>query len=726
MSWRLASVAVPAPLRKRFDYHVPPDLCEQIVPGLRVRIPFGKRHLVGVVTSLPRDAGADDPRTYKSIEAVLDVHPLVPEELLALCNFAASYYQHPLGEVLAATLPGPLRRGQTVRIHVATELRITVRGREALAKLPARATRLRKLLSQLADAPAPRTEFSGPVLTRALRENWIEEAPLTSHRAEPIEDAPALTAEQREVLRGLQQQTAGFSVSLLDGVTGSGKTEIYLRRVGELIASGAQALVLAPEIGLTPQLLERFRRRFGASVAGYHSGMSEGERAQVWLRARAGELSVVIGTRSAVFVPFARLGLIVVDEEHDVSYKQQDSLRYSARDLAIWRARNAGVPVILGSATPSLESLYAAKRERYAHLRLRRRVGAEAPPAIRVLDVRSRPLEGGLSQPLLAAIALHLEAGGQVLLFLNRRGYAPALLCRDCGWTAPCKRCDARLSLHRYGQRLICHHCGAQAAPPTRCPSCESEDLAPLGQGTERIEQTLREHFPKRRIERLDSDRLRRAGELDRLLKDIRGGEVNILVGTQVLAKGHDFAGLSLVGIVSVDQALYGTDFRALERMGQLVTQVAGRAGRSSANVAPAEVILQTREPAHPTLRRLLAQGYAGLSDSILEERRAALLPPFSHLALLRAESATQSVALEFLSEARALLPATDRQLRIGAPVPAPMERRAGRYRAQLLLQSLSRAALQKQLAAWIGKIEDLRSARRVRWSIDVDPADLF
>jgi len=513
-------------------------------------------------------------------------------------------------------------------------------------------------------------------------------------------------------------------------VTGSGKTEIYLRLIAEVIAAGAQALVLVPEIGLTPQLLDRFRRRLGAKVAAFHSGMTEAQRAQTWLRARAGEASVVIGTRSAVFVPLLRLGIVVVDEEHDTSYKQQDGLRYSARDLAIWRARQAGVPVILGSATPSLESLQNARSGRYLHLHLRQRASSGAPPQIRVLDVRSRPLAGGLSPPLLEAVERHLAASGQVLLFLNRRGYAPTLLCNDCRWTAECKRCDARLSLHKYGARLLCHHCGAQSSAPAVCPQCQSKNLGALGQGTERIEQVLREKFPAARIERMDSDRLAKAGELDRLLGDVRSGAIQIIVGTQVLAKGHDFARLSLVGIVSADQALYGTDFRALERMGQLVTQVAGRAGRAPLGLPsgagnPAEVILQTREPSHPMLELLLARGYPGLCDALLAERRETQMPPFAHLALLRAESVTPQAAMEFLAQARAALPKSAR-VRVGEPVPAPMERRAGRYRAQLLLQSSTRPALQALLADAAPRFENLPAVRRVRWSIDVDPADLF
>jgi len=411
-----------------------------------------------------------------------------------------------------------------------------------------------------------------------------------------------------------------------------------------------------------------------------------------------------------------------VDEEHDTSFKQQEGLRYSARDLAIWRAQQAGAPAILGSATPSLESQHNAQRGRFRLARLTRRIHSVAPPAIRLLDVRGQPLDHGLSQPLRDAIGRHLEAGGQALLFINRRGYAPVLLCHACGWQAPCPRCDAHLTLHRARGRLICHHCGAEEPVPAACRDCGGRELVPVGQGTERIEEALRLAFPGKRVERFDSDRIRRRGELERLLADIRSGAIHILVGTQMLAKGHDFARLSLVGILNVDHALYGADFRAPERMGQLITQVAGRAGRAG---QPGEVLLQTHEPHHPLLRQLLAGGYAALSQSLLEHRREMRLPPFTHLALLRAEAPASPQALRFLQEARDALPA-GAPLKVLGPVPAPMEKLGGRYRAQLLLQAAARGALQKTLAAWAPALDELPAARKVRWSLDVDPLDLF
>lgn len=722
MTQRLVAVAVPVPLYTAFDYRVGEGLA--IAPGARLRIPFGRRQMVGIALEPPRP-GADSGRDYKAVGEVLDPASLIPEDVMELCRWAAGYYQHPIGEVLAAALPAQLRHGGPAELKPPQLVRLTDSGRAALEKLPARATAQRALLQTVGAAPRSTRELlhiSQAARRKALKENWIEWfSPPPESASAAVEPAPPLTEEQAQALEVLRAGP-GFSVTLLEGVTGSGKTELYLQRAAEVLALGKQVLVLVPEIGLTPQLDERFARRFGPGVASYHSAMPESERTQAWLRARGGLAPVVVGTRSAAFLPFRKLGLVIVDEEHDPSFKQQEALRYSARDLAILRARRAGIPVILGSATPALESLQNAASGRYRHARLSRRVHSVTPPAIRLLDVRSRPMEHGLAAPMLEAIGRHLDSGGQTLLFINRRGYAPVLLCHDCGWQAVCAHCDARLTLHRARGRLICHHCGAQQAIPTHCGACASKALLPVGQGTERIEDGLREKFPDRRIERFDSDRVRRRGELERLLQDIRSGAIHVLVGTQMLAKGHDFAGLSLVGILNVDQALYGSDFRAIERMGQLITQVAGRAGRLGQQ---AEVILQTHEPQHPVLRQLLAGGYAALSDTLLKQRRELGLPPYSHLALLRAEGEARDLPLRFLQDARALLPSDDTVTALG-PVPAPMERLAGRYRAQLLLQSGSRAALQKALSAAVPTFGQLPAARKVRWSVDVDPIDLF
>ncbi|HEY9544604.1 MAG TPA: primosomal protein N', partial [Solimonas sp.] len=599
---------------------------------------------------------------------------------------------------------------------------LTNAGRIALANLPTRNRVQRAALEALADGGRVAGEWNvaSAIRARLLDEGWVEQLAVEPATAETLTDALPLTSAQQTALDELDAGPFGFRVSLLEGVTGSGKTELYLRRLRAVLDGGRQALVLVPEISLTPQLTQRLRARLGSDVLSFHSAMNDGEREQAWLAAREGAASVIVGTRSAIFVPFAKLGLIVVDEEHDPSYKQQDGFRYSARDLAIVRAQHIKAEVILGSATPSLESLHNAQAGRYRHVRLMQRIHAQAPPQIRLLDVRNQALAHGLAAPMLTALDRCLEAGDQALLFINRRGYAPVLLCHACGWRAACTQCDARLTLHRGRSRLICHHCGAQQPVPHGCPSCGAAELMPLGHGTERIEQALANRYPRKRIERLDSDRLGRRHELERLLDDVRARKVDVLVGTQILAKGHDFPNLSLVGIVSADQALYGADFRAIERMGQLVTQVAGRAGRAGQQ---GTVLLQTHEPEHPLLRILVERGYEGLSAALLAERRDAQLPPFSHLALLRAEARDAAQPMRFLREARELL-LPMRGLQVMEPIPSGMERRAGFIRAQLLIQAGQRSALQRALAATVPRLSEL--ARGVRWSIDVDPADLF
>ena len=718
----LATVALPVPLYRAFDYRVPPAVV--LAPGARVRVPFGAGEQLGVVIALrpmPEPAEYD----YRPLLEVFDAEPLIPEALFALCRWVADYYQQPLGEVFAAALPGPLRRGQQLRARPEAALALTDAGRAALAGLSPRAQRQRALLEWLSAGPQLRGQWTreqrgaAASLRQAIERGWVAET--REAAVAPLLEGPALLPEQAQVLAQWRERASGFGTSLLQGVTGSGKTEIYLRATAETLTAQRSVLVLVPEIGLTPQLLARFRTRFGAMVAGFHSGLTEAERGAIWMRARDGQVRVLVGTRSAVFVPLRSLGLVVVDEEHDSSFKQQEGLRYSARETAIIRARAAGAQVLLGSATPSLESLHNAAARRYRHLRLTARANATVAPPIRPIDLRGRGLQHGLSQPLIDAVGRHVAEGGQALLFINRRGYAPALLCHECGWVADCRHCAARLTLHLSPRILVCHHCGARQAPPQRCAGCNSNHLMPVGQGTERVEEILRGLFPQVRTERFDSDRLRNSRELTRLLDDVHSGAVQILVGTQMLAKGHDFAELSLVGVVNADQALFSGDFRAMERLGQLLTQVAGRAGRARRK---GEVLLQTHEPEHPMLRILIEQGYDAFARAQLEERRRFGLPPWAHLALLRAEAPDADTALAFLEDARAQLPEGGPEAM--GPVPAPMERRAGRYRAQLLLRSTRRASLQGALRAWVPGLAALPSARRVRWSIDVDPIDLL
>jgi len=572
-----------------------------------------------------------------------------------------------------------------------------------------------------------------PARTLAARGLVERFAVPASHLAPAPQDGPPLHAEQQQAVDAVAA-CSGFAALLLDGVTGSGKTEVYLQAIADCLARGRQALVLVPEIGLTPQTLARFRARLGVPVHALHSGLGDGERARVWTAAARGEARVIVGTRSSVFVPLPDAGLIVVDEEHDGSYKQQDGIRYHARDFALVRAKALDVPVLLGSATPSLESLQNAVSGRYAHLRLTRRAGTAQPPAVRVLDVRKRPLEAGLSPESLAAISAALAAGGQVLVFKNRRGYAPVLLCHDCGWSAHCPRCSTPehphpMTVHAGGRRLQCHHCGHRASAPPACPDCASLGLQPQGVGTERIEELLAARFADVPVLRIDRGSTRRRDALEGLLGTL-GDAPGILIGTQMLAKGHDLPNLTLVCVVGIDEGLFSADFRAGEKLAQLLIQVAGRAGRAE---RPGTVLLQTHHPEHPLLLTLISGGYHAFAATELAQREAAGFPPFAPLALLRAESQQAQPPMAFLQAARRVFaPQAGRDaqgmptLLLDGPVVAPMPRRAGVYRAQLLIACDQRPRLHAILDAALPEIYALPEARRARWSLDVDPVDLY
>ncbi len=716
----LLQVALPVPLEQSFDY-----LCDEAslpAPGCRVLVPFGSRRMVGIVLGAASGVAPAE-RKLREIERVLDPEPLFHGELFASLRWAARYYQHPLGEVLSAALPAALRSARALPPSGRPGYVLSASGRAALAATPApRGARLRELLQTLAGGPLGTSQLTvgASTLRTALGKGWVEHARVAP-AAGPAEEGPPLNDEQRAAAAAVLAERGRFAPFLLDGVTGSGKTEVYLDIIRACLADGRQALVLVPEIALTPQTLRRFRTRLGVEIGALHSGLGEVERAATWLAAGRGELPVVVGTRSAILVPLARPGVLIVDEEHDSSYKQQDGWRYHARDLALVRARALVVPVVLGSATPSLESLANVQAGRYRHLRLRRRAGSARPPALDVVDLRHQRLEHGLSQPAREAIAASLARGEQVLVFRNRRGYAPVLLCRDCGWNARCADCERPLTLHQRAGRLRCHHCGRESRQPTACLDCGGANLLPLGAGTERIETALAEAFPRVPILRIDRDTTRGRRQREALLDALPAAGARILVGTQMLAKGHDLPQLTLVVVVGVDEGLYSVDFRAGERLAQLVVQVAGRAGRAD---QPGKVLLQTHDPAHPLLQTLLQRGYHALADQLLEERRRAALPPFAQLALLRAEDPSHEALHAFLTAAVQL--AGDPAVSARGPLDAPLPRRGGAHRGQLLLESASRPALQAFLPGWLEAVRALPAARRLRWSIDVDPVDLY
>lgn len=728
-------VGVEAPLAGLFDYLPPADATRLPAPGTRLLVPFGRGRRVGILVEVT-DGSDQDPATLKPVIAALDERPLLGPDDLRLVRWAAAYYQQPLGEALFSALPARLRAPGPTLDDAVPGLRITAEGRALDPRQLARAPRQRELLDLLhaTDALATaelaaRLGDCGSALRALRQKGLVVDCRIPATVREARSDAsrapgPTLNPDQLAAVTAIGDALGRFRPFLLDGVTGSGKTEVYIQLIQRLLEAGRQALVLVPEIGLTPQLQQRFRQRLAGPVAVLHSALGAGERERNWHRAARGEAALVLGTRSAVFVPLPRLALILVDEEHDPSLKQQDGFRYSARDLAVRRAQLAGCPVVLGSATPSLETLRNAQLGRYTRLSLPRRAGGAEQPTISLLDIRAQPLLAGMSPVLRDQAREELAAGNQILLFLNRRGYAPVYTCHSCGWVGGCPHCDARLTLHLQPPRLWCHHCDWSRPLPDLCPICGGCDLRMLGRGTERLEEDLRALFPAISIARIDRDTTRRKGDLTRLLDQARRGEVQILLGTQMLAKGHDFPGVTLVGILDLDQSLYASDFRAAERTAQLVVQVAGRAGRAE---RPGRVVLQTRHPEHPLLQSLLRDGYPGFATEALRERQSAELPPFGHLALLRAESPMPDAALDFLRQARALAaPLLGSAVHLWGPVPAPMERRAGRYRAQLLAQSLERVCLQRVLADWDALLRRQSRPRGLRWSLDVDPQDML
>ena len=735
----IARIAVPVPLAQAFDYSVPEGGFAPAV-GARVRVRFANRTLVGLCLELdPKDAFAET----KPLVEVLDSESILTEDVLRLGRWLAAYYHHPIGEVFAAMLPGAALQGAPLRWRP-EEVWLAVAG---VATDFSRAPRQRALLEFLdrrggwASGAAIRAAGFTSAMIAALVKKGVLRA---GERPYELQRPLPLTADQRGVVAGYRRSLRGFSANLLEGVTGSGKTEVYLQVIGEVLARGEQALVLVPEIVLTPQTVARFQRRYGA-VDVLHSGLRNRERLTAWLRCRDGAARILIGTRSAVFTPFRKLGLIVVDEEHDASFKQQDRLRYSARDVAVKRAKDLDIPLILGSATPSLESLENVRRRRYRRQALPRRATGAALPRLQVLDIRGHRLQDGLSQPLLQRIARHLDAGGQVLVFLNRRGYAPVYLCAACGWRALCDACDARLTLHLRRRLLACHHCGAEQPLPPACPTCGRAELTAVGAGTERAEAALQARFPDFSLIRIDRDTTGTQRRLERQLAQIGRGEPGILVGTQMLAKGHHFPNITLVAAVNADAGFLSADFKAPERTAQLLVQVAGRAGRAG---RPGQVWIQTLQPDNPALQRLVQGSYAGFAEHELASRHRLGLPPARRMALVRAAAADPETPERFLKQLKTLLlgersvgidrrlaqeaaptvtkPPQSRErpdsLEVLGPAPAPLRRLANQHRRQLMLLATSRKALHRALDGMAA----LRAPRELRWSVDVDPLDAF
>ncbi len=655
-------VALDVPLPRLFDYRADDASIDDI--GRRAIVPFGSGTKTGLIVGIA-ETSDQPPDKLKPAEAILRDMPPLPADWLALCEFCSRYYQHPLGQVVAFALPPMLRRG----------------------KLP----KARKPKVSRGDTP-------------------------------PAAALPTLLPEQQAAVEAITS-AQGFETFLLHGVTGSGKTEVYLRAITTVLTAGKQAMMLVPEIALTPQLEQRVSERFpGAHIVSAHSGIADAARARAFLDALEGRADIVLGTRLSMFMPIPRLGLIVVDEEHDSSFKQQEGLRYSARDVAVFRAKQRDIPIVLGSATPALETFHHAISGRYRLLELHHRAVAEAPPVVRTIDTRREKLQDGMSAALIEALAERLARGEQSLVFLNRRGYAPVLACPACGWVSRCRRCAANMVLHLADKRLRCHHCGLEAGIPRACPDCGNQDIHPFGRGTQRLESALSERFPEARVLRIDRDSASTPKKWQALLAAIHAGEADLLIGTQMMAKGHDFPRLTMVGVVGADAALFAADFRAPERLFAQLMQVGGRSGRHD---LPGEVLIQTEYPTHPLYRALVEHDYNSFARNQLDERQIAGFPPFSYQAMLRAEARDMSQSLDFLSAARnAALLLAGETVTLYDPVPMRLARLKNLDRAQLLVESQSRPALQSFLAAWNARLHELKAPRELRWHLDVDPAE--
>jgi primosomal protein N' (replication factor Y) len=722
----IVRVALDVPLSTLFDYSL--DSSIVIVPGIRVLVPFGRKKMVGVVMECGMDSVLSTERIKPVLQVLGDVPPL-SDELLVLLRFCSDYYHYPLGVTVLSALPVRLRASQLVTLKETMQYSLSVSGRALdLSLLSTRNVVQHRILAalkldSLSAAQVRALSPSGASALKALSHaGWVETCAVPAAPSTfTFNNTHTLTFEQQQAVDAITKASC-FGCFLLHGITGSGKTEIYVHLMNRILQQGGQVLLLVPEINLTPQLENYFRSRLpDVELVSLHSGLSDGERMQNWLRAQSGRARIILGTRLAVFTPLPQLALLIVDEEHDASFKQQDGLRYSARDVAIFRASQRGVPIVLGSATPSLESYYNAQSGRYQMLRLTQRAAARARlPTVSCINTSNIVMQHGLSEPLLKALAERLQRGEQSLIFINRRGYAPVLMCGACGWLSGCSNCAGKLVLHLKDRRLRCHHCGHQERVPHACPSCGNTDLQPVGIGTQRVENALQEHFPKACILRVDRDSTRNKGAWQAMRQQIQDDAVDILVGTQMLAKGHDFPNLTLVGVLNPDSALYSSDFRASEKLFAQLVQVAGRAGRAD---KLGEVLIQTAFPDHPLFRALREHDYDTWAKTLLAERQSAGFPPFMYQVLLRAEAKHEAHMYTFLQRARETAVELSMPVEIYGVVPAAMPRRANHFLAHLLVQSEARKPLQKFLREWRPLLDAL-PAQKLRWSLDIDPID--
>ena len=734
---KFAQVAVDTPIRKLFDYQIPHDYKHAAI-GCRVLVPFGKRKVVGIIVKLSQHSAIETKR-IKNIHSLLDERSIFNQETFALIQWASRYYHYPIGAALFSALPPALRKA-TQNTSPDCEYQwqvIDMVATDTLIRAPKQAQIFTWLKQQQApiSTTALNAQFTNShAAIRALEtrgliqkiEVSLDKPTQDNDIQKPQTQNSKLTEEQLIAYESIIKNSDTFKAQLLQGVTGSGKTEVYFNVISHILNKNtkAQVLILVPEIGLTPQLHERLINYFAIEIGLLHSNITEKQRKQTWLKIANGELQIILGTRLAVFTPIPNLALIVVDEEHDASLKQQEGFLYHARDVAIYRAKQLNIPIILGSATPSFESLQNATLKKFEHLFLHSRALSNAMPNIQIADMRAEHSGAILSTSLRQAMKSHLQAGQQVILFLNRRGYSPALLCHDCGWVAQCDRCDANMTYHRQNNKLICHHCDRTIIKYSQCPQCHSSNLIMLGHGTQRIEEILQEDFGDYSTVRLDRDKTRRKGVLEKILDEIQQQQHQIIIGTQILSKGHDFPNVSLVGILDIDYGIHSSDFRALERCAQLLIQVAGRSGRRQIQ---GDVCVQSHTPDHPLLQTLIHRGYIEFANQALAARHTWKLPPYSHHIAIRARSQSNHHLLSFLSKTKSLceqlLP---QEVMIQGPINASMEKKAGQYRAFILLIVTQRGAFTQQIDACLDQIEKLKEARTVKWSVDVDPIDNF
>jgi primosomal protein N' (replication factor Y) len=728
MKLLILQVALPCPLRLSFDY-LSNNTEISWQTGMRVKVPFGSRELIGIIVNIKKTNETVNKGKLKTIIEIIDEQPIIDADLLSLTQWLSDYYHHPIGDCFQTVLPKKIRSGESAQLETEVYWQLNLPLTEV--KLGKKQQQLITLLAEYSSGLSQKFIYQQVGQCRAsllgLEEKkvvssfqHIKQSLITSNKIQRCQ----LNQEQQSAVEYVLNSRCQFSPYLLQGVTGSGKTEVYMQLAENMVEAGKQLLILIPEIGLTTQFVERFKARLSARIVVLNSAISDGERKQSWLLAKAGLADIVIGTRSAVFTPLPHLGLIIIDEEHDASYKQQDGLRYHARNIGLIRAQRAKIPIIMGSATPSLESLYKVEQKRYQLLILNQRATGASMPKIKLIDSRGPTANSGISTLLYQAIKTQLSAGNQVLLFINRRGFAPVLMCHDCGWQAICSHCDARMIMHQRRNILCCHHCGSIQRLIEQCPQCKTSTLKAYGAGTEQIEQTLQAYFPEIPVLRIDRDSTQKINAFADIVNEIRQGGAKILVGTQMLAKGHDFHDVTLVGVLDADQGLFSADFRATESLAQLIIQVTGRAGRGAKK---GEVFIQTSQPQHEFWQDIIKQGYAFSAQKILAERKMMTMPPAGSLCVIRAESQEQPLAMQFLTQVSALFEQVQQQdVIVMGPVPAIMEKRAGRYRSQLLLLSQQRKPLHQLLDHFMPAIASLKLTRKVRWSIDIDPLDLL